>query len=30
MNRQRVEEAQLVSGDELQIGKFKLTFYTGE
>jgi len=30
VNRQRVEEAQLVSGDELQIGKFKLTFYTGE
>jgi len=30
VNRQRVEEAQLVSGDELQIGKFKLTFYMGE
>jgi hypothetical protein len=30
VNRQRVEEAQLASGDELQIGKFKLTFYTGE
>jgi pSer/pThr/pTyr-binding forkhead associated (FHA) protein len=29
VNRQRVEEAQLASGDELQIGKFKLTFYTG-
>ena len=30
VNRQRVEEAQLASGDELQIGKFKLTFYIGE
>jgi len=30
VNRQRVEQAQLASGDELQIGKFKLTFYTGE
>jgi pSer/pThr/pTyr-binding forkhead associated (FHA) protein len=30
VNRKRVEEAQLASGDELQIGKFKLTFYTGE
>jgi pSer/pThr/pTyr-binding forkhead associated (FHA) protein len=30
VNRQRVEQAQLASGDELQIGKFKLTFYVGE
>ena len=30
VNRQRVEVAQLATGDELQIGKFKLTFYLGE
>ena len=30
VNRQRVEEAELANGDELQIGKFKLTFYMGE
>jgi len=30
VNRQRVDEAQLATGDELQIGKFKLTFYVGE
>jgi len=30
VNRQRVEETRLANGDELQIGKFKLTFYTGE
>ena len=30
VNRQRVDEAELANGDELQIGKFKLTFYTGE
>ena len=30
VNRQRVEEALLANGDELQIGKFKLTFYAGE
>jgi pSer/pThr/pTyr-binding forkhead associated (FHA) protein len=30
VNRQRVDETQLASGDELQIGKFKLTFYAGE
>ena len=30
VNRQRVEETQLANGDELQIGKFKLTFYVGE
>ncbi len=26
MNRERIEEAQLKSGDEVQIGKFKLLF----
>ena len=30
VNRQRVEEAELANGDELQIGKFKLTFFAGE
>jgi pSer/pThr/pTyr-binding forkhead associated (FHA) protein len=30
VNRQRVEETELANGDELQIGKFKLTFYMGE
>ena len=30
VNRLRVEDTQLAPGDELQIGKFKLTFYTGE
>jgi hypothetical protein len=30
VNRQRVDQAELASGDELQIGKFKLTFYTGD
>jgi pSer/pThr/pTyr-binding forkhead associated (FHA) protein len=30
VNRQRIEETQLANGDELQIGKFKLTFYVGE
>lgn len=30
VNRQRVEETLLAGGDELQIGKFKLTFYAGE
>jgi hypothetical protein len=28
-NRERVEEANLRSGDEIQIGKFKLVFLTG-
>jgi pSer/pThr/pTyr-binding forkhead associated (FHA) protein len=28
VNRQRVERAMLHNGDELQIGKFKLTFFT--
>jgi hypothetical protein len=30
VNRQRVEDTELADGDELQIGKFKLTFYVGE
>jgi pSer/pThr/pTyr-binding forkhead associated (FHA) protein len=30
VNRQRVDRAELANGDELQIGKFKLTFYAGE
>jgi pSer/pThr/pTyr-binding forkhead associated (FHA) protein len=30
VNRQRVEDTELANGDELQIGKFKLTFYAGE
>ncbi len=30
VNRQRVDDTQLANGDELQIGKFKLTFYAGE
>jgi FHA domain/zinc-ribbon domain len=30
VNRRRVEQAQLATGDELQIGKFKLTFYAGD
>jgi len=30
VNRQRVDSTELANGDELQIGKFKLTFYTGE
>jgi hypothetical protein len=29
VNRHRVEEARLVNGDELQIGKFKLIFCAG-
>jgi pSer/pThr/pTyr-binding forkhead associated (FHA) protein len=29
VNRERVEEARLRSGDEIQIGKFKLVFLTG-
>jgi hypothetical protein len=29
VNKQRVEEAELRSGDEIQIGKFKLVFLTG-
>jgi pSer/pThr/pTyr-binding forkhead associated (FHA) protein len=30
LNRERIEEAALVNGDELQIGKFKLVFFLGE
>jgi FHA domain-containing protein/zinc ribbon protein len=30
VNRQRVDRAELANGDEVQIGKFKLTFYRGE
>ena len=30
VNRRRVESTELASGDELQIGKFKLTFYMGD
>jgi pSer/pThr/pTyr-binding forkhead associated (FHA) protein len=29
VNRDRVDEAKLDNGDELQIGKFKLVFFTG-
>jgi pSer/pThr/pTyr-binding forkhead associated (FHA) protein len=29
INRERVEKTELRSGDELQIGKFKLVFLTG-
>ncbi|HEX9774807.1 MAG TPA: FHA domain-containing protein [Actinomycetota bacterium] len=28
VNRERVDSAELASGDEVQIGKFKLVFYT--
>jgi pSer/pThr/pTyr-binding forkhead associated (FHA) protein len=28
VNRERVDVAQLASGDELQVGKFKIVFYT--
>jgi pSer/pThr/pTyr-binding forkhead associated (FHA) protein len=30
VNRDRVEETKLSNGDELQIGKFKLVFFTGQ
>lgn len=30
LNRERVEEARMVSGDELQIGKFKLVFLVAD
>jgi pSer/pThr/pTyr-binding forkhead associated (FHA) protein len=30
VNQRRVESTELANGDELQIGKFKLTFYAGE
>ena len=29
LNRERIEEAALSNGDELQIGKFKLVFFSG-
>jgi hypothetical protein len=29
LNRERIEEAELASGDEVQIGKFKLVYLTG-
>ena len=29
LNRERIEEAKLTNGDELQIGKFKLVFFSG-
>ena len=29
LNRERIEEAQLNNGDELQIGKFRLVFFSG-
>ena len=30
LNRERVEDGELVAGDELQIGKFKLVFFAGQ
>jgi hypothetical protein len=30
VNRQRIEDTELASGDELQVGRFKLVFYRGE
>jgi pSer/pThr/pTyr-binding forkhead associated (FHA) protein len=29
LNRERIDEAALGHGDELQIGKFKLVFFSG-
>ena len=29
LNRQRIDEAPLVDGDEVQVGKFKLVFLSG-
>jgi pSer/pThr/pTyr-binding forkhead associated (FHA) protein len=29
VNRERIDEVQLRSGDEVQIGKFRLAFMTG-
>jgi pSer/pThr/pTyr-binding forkhead associated (FHA) protein len=29
LNRERIEEASLANGDELQIGKFRLVFFSG-
>jgi len=30
LNRERIDSARLTSGDEVQVGKFKLVFLTGE
>ena len=30
VNQRRVDDSELASGDEVQVGKFKLTFYVGE
>lgn len=30
LNRERIESATLTSGDELQVGKFKLVFLVGD
>ena len=30
VNRERIEEAELIGGDEVQIGKFRLLFLTGQ
>jgi pSer/pThr/pTyr-binding forkhead associated (FHA) protein len=30
LNRERIDEAPLASGDEVQIGKFKLVFFSAE
>jgi pSer/pThr/pTyr-binding forkhead associated (FHA) protein len=29
LNRERIEKAPLSNGDELQVGKFKLVFFSG-
>jgi len=29
LNRERIDDAPLINGDELQIGKFRLVFFTG-
>jgi pSer/pThr/pTyr-binding forkhead associated (FHA) protein len=29
LNRERIDEAPLANGDELQIGKFRLVFFSG-
>ncbi|HHU10907.1 MAG TPA: FHA domain-containing protein, partial [Intrasporangiaceae bacterium] len=29
LNRERIEESALQTGDEVQIGKFRLVFYAG-
>ncbi len=30
LNRERIDEASIINGDELQIGRFKLVFVTGQ